>query len=90
MTIENEHTPSPEAPKLIEMPDSIKLKLGDRALGSSVSITSVEQGPQVIPVRRETVTIENFQGDPRRVPGHPSNPTTEMVQAYNDELKSKE
>jgi CRISPR/Cas system-associated protein Cas7 (RAMP superfamily) len=76
-------TPTPEAPKLIEVPESVRLALGESAL-DNVGATSIDQTPV-----RGVVTLKNFKVDPRRVPGHPSNPASQMAQAYSEHLNKQ-
>lgn len=39
---------------------------------------------------RGIVPIEDFKGDPRRVPGHPSNSNNDAIQAYRRSLSEED
>jgi hypothetical protein len=47
----------------------------------------VPETPEGI-VPGQVVPVETFQGDPRRVAGHPDNPDTVALQAYADQHSS--
>lgn len=68
-------------------PESKKPEIIDTVPG----VTRSQGGLEATDLTQVThVETEGFMGDPRRVIGHPSNPTSEMSQAYTENLASNE
>lgn len=84
MSIENQNPITPEAPAMIEMPESIKRSLGDSALEPRAG------GTEYVKPAPVNIEADAFKGDTSKVIGHPDNITGQMTDAYAKELDERE
>jgi hypothetical protein len=76
---------NPPVTKIVEMPGDMQAVIAAQTTLETFQRPAIIDGApehlgvapaEVTESSREPVVIENFQGDPRRVIGHPSNPAT--------------
>ncbi|MBA2278996.1 hypothetical protein H0V99_00955 [Candidatus Saccharibacteria bacterium] len=88
-----------QVPEIIDrVPTTAELQGKEQVLITSVpgmeQIVSVEPVETEAPLgsRQNPVVVKgaNFRGDPRKVPGHPSNPTSDMSEAFGEYLDKRE
>lgn len=82
-------------PKLIDSEDVPGIERLPEAVVAHDAGTAAVRGADVRPGGRfgmGVITLKEgeFHGDPRRVPGHPSNPATQALEAYSKELRERD